>query len=153
MRPEPEPTAELNRMLARAAERAARQGAPLLATALRQYAARERLDWPGLAARLHCDTAALDAIALCRMPREECFVEDVKSIAEGYTDWKVLLPLLRELQVLEGFSEHDPADAMLLAARDYEDEEDDESASEGKNEFDNGESAADNEENSPLPLP
>lgn len=150
MRPEPEPTAELNRMLARAAERAARQGAPLLATALRQYAARERLDWPGLAARLHCDTAALDAIALCRMPREECFVEDVKSIAEGYTDWKVLLPLLRELQVLEGFSEHDPADAMLLAARDYEDEEDDESASEGRASDD--ESAADNEENSPLPL-
>lgn len=124
MKTDSESTPDLSRLLARASERAGEQGAALLVTALREYAAREKLEWSALAARLHCDVDALNAIALCFPPREEYFVEDTKAIANGYTDWKVLLPLLRELQVLEGFSDPDSADTMLLAARDYEDDDD-----------------------------
>lgn len=127
MKPTPKPvlkpTPISSRRLARARERAAAAGAPLLATVLQQYCEREKLNWAELAARLGGDENALDAVALCSPPREESFVEDTRAIAEGYLDWQQLLLLLRELQVLSAFAAPDASDAILLAARDYDETE------------------------------
>lgn len=111
--------------------RARKLEAPLLATVLHRYAEAEAMSWDELARSLGCSAEALDQVALCRPPRDECFVQDVEAIAAGYMDSTRLLFLLRRLQVLgtlagapaPGSSIAEAAaasPAIFLAARLYE---------------------------------
>lgn len=109
--------------------RAVQARAPLLAVRLRQYAEAEAMSWEELAASLGCSVDALNQVALCRPPRAENFVQDVEAIAGEFVNPARLLPLLRQLQVLETLSQaptsisasevavSTPAPRLFLAAR------------------------------------
>ncbi len=113
------------------ADRAASTGAPLLASALHAYADAEGRNWADLAREIGGASDTLDRIACCFAPRPDAFLEDARAIAEyAGADPDSLLLLLRQLQVIETFSDEpvaagsssDDARPFLLAARDRDEE-------------------------------
>ncbi|HZO91995.1 MAG TPA: hypothetical protein VFB38_27000 [Chthonomonadaceae bacterium] len=121
------PEAQARRFRAQLVRRAIETDAPLLAAILDRYSRAEGMDWAALAQSLDCTVDSLNRVALCRLPRPDRFVEDVRDIAGDYADPDRLAPLLRRLQVLDAFAAHSAvetatpaADQMLLAARDRE---------------------------------
>ncbi|MCW3052304.1 MAG: hypothetical protein JWN14_1474 [Chthonomonadales bacterium] len=126
------------RLRAQFVRRALQDDTPLLASALHRYAVAEGQTWTELAQALGCSVDGLNQVALCRPPRPESFVADVEAIAADYVDADHLLPLLRRLQVFAAFAERaaeapvdrnaEPGRAMLLAARDREEEDEGEAS-------------------------
>lgn len=109
--------------------------APLLAARLHDYAESAGLSWAGLAKSLAVTEEALDQVALCRVPRPTSYAVDVEAIAAGHVDGGRLLSLLRRIEVLAALRSapgespiHRPScyeagtAALLLAARDREDQ-------------------------------
>ena len=107
------------------------QGRPnLLAGPIALYQEQEGLDDQQLAAILGCDIEALPKLALCERPRPAPhFREDVERIAHYiHADTMQLAMLIRAAESREALSSR-PNDASLpalLAARDFEDAEEDE---------------------------
>ncbi|PWS34388.1 hypothetical protein DFH01_25570 [Falsiroseomonas bella] len=112
--------------LARAARRAARGPAPLVAGLFEAW--RKAFPDEDPAAALACSGRALTELALCRRPRDEHWVGDVAEIAGALgIDADRLISLLRAAEAVERFGSAHPADASqagrLLAARDHEADE------------------------------
>lgn len=114
--------------------RAIETDAPLLAARLYRYTQNERISWAELARRLGVEEDRLNRIACCYPPREEQFLADVEAIAQ-HTGAQTarLLPVLRRLQVTEALADRAAetraayvVDQTLLAARDREEPESDE---------------------------
>ena len=119
----------------------------LLAGSLARYQEQEGLDSRQLAARLGCEVEALARLARCERPRSApYFARDAERIADYiHADLKRLVQVLRAIEVREALSGNAntkrAVGPALLAARDYdEDEEDgeDQEVSAGKDESENG---------------
>src|SRR5689334_10054147 len=117
---------DLDNFLARAARRAARGPAPLIAGLMEawQKAFPEHTPEETLAS----STETLTELALCLRPRNEHWVEDSTEIAEALTlDTDRLIAFLRAAEAVERFGIAHPAEASqegrLLAARDRNEEE------------------------------
>lgn len=113
--------------LHRAASRAARGPAPLLATLLASWRQAFPADDPKNA--IGVPETGLDELALCRRPRSDRWVEDVEDIASTVgADAGRLIAFLRMAEAVETFAAAgDPQVAdqpRLLAARDDEEGED-----------------------------
>lgn len=106
------------------------QGRPnLLAGPIALYREQEGLDDQQFAAMLGCDIEALPRLALCERPRPAPhFREDVERIARYiHADTMQLAMLIRAAESREALSSRQSASPpALLAARDYEDTEEDE---------------------------
>ena len=109
------------------------QGRPnLLAGPLALYQEQEGLDDQQFAAMLGCDIEALPKLALCERPRPAPhFRQDVGRIAHYiHADTLQLAKLIRAAESREALSSRQNASLpALLAARDFEDAEEDETES------------------------
>ncbi len=105
-----------------------------LGAALAAYARAEGLNDALLAQRLGCAPAQLDALRLCRMPRESVreFQEDVERIAAAFqSDATVLAEAVRLADSLRAFRQAaDQGAGYLMAARDLETNEEGEEPNE-----------------------
>ncbi|HZU68088.1 MAG TPA: hypothetical protein VFA09_12495 [Ktedonobacteraceae bacterium] len=111
------------------------QGRPnLLAGPLALYSEQEGLDDQQLAAKLGCDIEALPKLALCERPRPAPhFRQDVERIASYIgADAIQLALLIRAAESREALSSRQNATLpALLAARDYEDDNEEDEAGPG----------------------
>ncbi len=113
-------------VVARAAQRAARGPAPLIAALVAAW----RSGFPDATATaaLDCSQRTVDELALCRRPRAEQWLADVTELAQALQiDTDRLVAFLRAAESIERFSTAHRADdsqaGRLLAARDHERDE------------------------------
>lgn len=102
-----------------------------LASALEIYCNLEKFDWEELAAQFGVDPYQLDLLALCRRPdltSPAAFQRDVRTICERFgIDPFQLASLMRRVAAYEASQSKPPATGnFLMAARDYEEGNDDE---------------------------
>lgn len=112
--------------LARAARRAARGPAPLVAGLIEAWRRAFPEQTPEEA--LACSASTLTEFALCRRPRTENWLEDATEIAEALAlAPDSVIAFLRTAEAVETFGDAHPADASeegrLIAARDRDEEE------------------------------
>lgn len=112
--------------LARAARRAARGPAPLIAVLCEAWC--KAFPSEDAAAVLACTGRKLAELALCRRPRNEHWMGDVTEIAGALgIDADRLISFLRAAEAVERFGSAHPAGASqagrLLAARDHDADE------------------------------
>jgi hypothetical protein len=102
-----------------------------LGCSLKNYAASERLDDVGLAAKLECTLEALTLLRLCRTPHTDSFKGDLDRIAAKFeVNRDVLGEAARRGQVLLQMRRDAPSDhGLMLAARDDDEPETPESRS------------------------
>jgi len=110
-------------ILARAAKRAARGPAPLLASLIETW--RKGVDDGNPAAELSISERTLSELALCRRPSPEGWVDDVNELARDLRiEADRLMVFLRTAETMERFRTAHPADesqaGRLLAARDHD---------------------------------
>ncbi len=116
---------ELERLLARAANRASRR-AFFIASALEDYRKMEGLDEAQLADYLRCTPKDLARLALCRRPQSESskFKDEVRAIARHTSiDGGQLMKLLRQVDALGALPAGNTALGAFMAARDSEEED------------------------------
>jgi transcriptional regulator with XRE-family HTH domain len=103
----------------------------LLASGIARYQEQEGLDDRQLAARLGCEVEALARLALCERPRPApYFARDAERIAHYiHADFRQLVQILRAIEAREALSgtpgTKSTIGPRLLAARDYDEEEED----------------------------
>src|SRR5262245_24874556 len=112
--------------LARAARRAARGPAPLVASLIEAW--RKAFPNQSPEGSLACSAQTVGELALCRRPRDEQWEEDATEIAGALTlDVDQLIAFLRTAEAVQQFGDAHPAEAFqvgrLLAARDRDEEE------------------------------
>lgn len=102
-----------------------------LASALETFCKIEQLEWSELATHLNVEPPQLDLLALCRRPdmsSPAAFQRDIRAICErfGIAPFQ-LAALMRRVAAYEASQANPPATGnFLMAARDYEDEDEDE---------------------------
>ncbi len=104
-----------------------------LGRAMAEFKASHGMSDAQLAAHLHCETDALVALALCRMPNAqgEYFQRDIHRMADfAKCDADKLIRLLREIISLRALRQacvtDVPDSGLLAAARDYSQKDEDE---------------------------
>jgi hypothetical protein len=99
-----------------------------IAYLLATYAHAEGMNWQELAEELGLDTDGFSRLAVCTVPREDRFREDVERIAQYVgASPRVLLAILRHAESLIAFqaSQDQSHSQWLIAARDHDDEPED----------------------------
>jgi hypothetical protein len=112
--------------LARAARRAARGPAQLIASQIEAW--RKAFPDQSPEESLACSARIVGELALCRRPRDEQWVEDATEIAGALAlNADHLIAFLRKAEAVQQFGDAHPADAYqegaLLAARDRDEKE------------------------------
>jgi hypothetical protein len=112
--------------LARAARRAARGPAPLIAGLIEAW----RKAFPKQAPEesLGCSAGTLTDLALCLRPRDQHWVKDATEVADALAvNADRLIDFLRAAEAIQSFGDAHPAEAFqeggLLAARDRDEDE------------------------------
>lgn len=113
-------------MLARAAERATRGSAPLVAKLIQAW--RKAFPEQSPEGAISCSTRTLTELALCRRPRDDHWVDDATEIATALAiDPDRLIAFLRAAESVERFGIAHAMQASeagrLLAARDRDENE------------------------------